>query len=107
MTAAAQRTLLTQLAQAGARLRYHGDFDWPGIQIANHVMRTWEAHPWRFGAQDTEAAAASAAHTRRDLADAGVIASWDAALAPAMLRHGQSIAEEAVAASLLGDLRQH
>lgn len=48
MPAAAQRTLLAQLAQAGARLRYHGDFDWAGLRIANHVMRTWEARPWRF-----------------------------------------------------------
>lgn len=106
MPAAAQRTLLTQLAQSGARLRYHGDFDWPGIQIANHVMCTWGAHPWRFGALDYEAAAASASHTRRDLADACIVASWDAALAPAMQRHGLAIAEEAVAVPLLGDLRQ-
>jgi uncharacterized protein (TIGR02679 family) len=106
MPAAAQRTLLTQLAQAGARLRYHGDFDWPGMQIANYVMCTWGAHPWRFGAQDYEAAAASAPHARRDLPDACIIASWDAALTPAMQRHGLAIAEEAVAAPLLGDLRQ-
>ncbi|MCL2429569.1 MAG: TIGR02679 family protein, partial [Alphaproteobacteria bacterium] len=39
MPAAAQRTLLSQLAKEGARLRYHGDFDWPGVRIANHVMR--------------------------------------------------------------------
>lgn len=104
MPAAAQRTLLTQLAQAGARLRYHGDFDWPGLQIANHVLRAWGAHPWRFGALDYEAAAASAAHTRRDLPDACITASWDAALAPAMQRHGLAIAEEAVATSLLQDL---
>lgn len=106
MPAAAQRTLLSQLAQAGARLRYHGDFDWPGLQIANHVMGTWGAHPWRFGALDYEAAAASASHTRRDLADAAIIAAWDAALAPTMQRHGLAIAEEAVAAPLLGDLRR-
>ena len=107
MPAAAQRTLLTQLVQAGARLRYHGDFDWPGVRIANHVMRIWGAQAWRFGALDYEAAAASAAHARRDLADARVAASWDGALAPAMRRHGLAIAEEAVAASLLRDLRQH
>ncbi len=106
MPAAAQRTLLIQLAQAGASLRYHGDFDWPGVQIANHVMRTWGAHPWRLGAPDYEAATATAPHTRRDLADVCVVASWDAALAPAMQRIGLAIAEEAVAASLLEDLRQ-
>ena len=106
MPAAAQRTLLTQLAQSGARLRYHGDFDWPGVQIGNHVMRAWNAQPWAFAAADYEAAAASAPHTRRDLADAGVVASWDAALASSMHRHGLAIAEEAVAAGLLEDLQQ-
>ena len=107
MPAAAQRTLLSQLVQAGARLRYHGDYDWPGVRIANHVTRVWEAQAWRFGALDYEAAALSASHSRRDLADAPVAASWDGALAAAMQRHGLAIAEEAVAASLLEDLRQH
>ncbi|MDP1693370.1 MAG: TIGR02679 family protein [Burkholderiaceae bacterium] len=105
MPAAAQRTLLTQLAHAGAHLRYHGDFDWAGLQIANHVLRAWGAHPWRLGTLDYEAAA-SASHTRRDLAASRIVASWDAALAPAMQLHGRAIAEEAVAATLLGDLRQ-
>lgn len=104
MPAAAQRTLLTQLAQAGACLRYHGDFDWPGIHIANHVMSTWAAHPWRFGAREYETAAAAAPQTQRKLDGARVTAHWDASLAPAMQQHGLAIAEEAVAASLFGDL---
>jgi len=29
---------LSQLAGAGAELRYHGDFDWPGLHIGNLVM---------------------------------------------------------------------
>lgn len=104
MPAAAQRTLLSQLTQAGARLHYHGDFDWPGIHIANHVLRTWQARPWRLAAADYEAAANDAPHTRRDLADTGPDAAWDNMLAPAMRRHGLAIAEEAVAAALLEDL---
>lgn len=104
MPAAAQRTLLTQLTQAGARLHYHGDFDWPGIHIANHVLRTWQARPWRLAAADYEAAARDAPHTRRDLADNGPDAAWDTMLAPAMRRHGLAIAEEAVTVSLLEDL---
>ncbi len=105
MPAAAQRTLLTQLADAGARLRYHGDFDWPGIQIANHVMRTWSAEPWRLTEGDYEAAAQAAPHAQRNLPDAGVEATWDPQLAPAMRRHGLAIAEEALAEGLIGDLR--
>ncbi|MBP6674758.1 MAG: TIGR02679 family protein, partial [Vitreoscilla sp.] len=105
MPAAAQRTLLNQLAHAGARLHYHGDFDWPGLQIANHVLRTWRATPWRLSAADYEAAVQTAPHTRRDLTETNVTASWDARIAAAMWHHGLSIAEEAVADVLIDDLR--
>ncbi|HZE92286.1 MAG TPA: TIGR02679 family protein [Rhizobacter sp.] len=106
MPAAAQRAVLTQLARAGAQLRYHGDFDWPGVQIANHVIRSWQAQPWRFAASDYEVATQNAPHTRRDLPASRVEATWDATLAPAMHRHGLAIAEEAVADPLIEDLRQ-
>jgi uncharacterized protein (TIGR02679 family) len=104
MPAAAQRTLLTQLAQAGARLRYHGDFDWPGLRIGNHVMREYGARPWRFGALEYTAAVRSAPLPGHPLGGAEVIASWDEALAPAMQTYQLTIAEESVAASLLQDL---
>jgi uncharacterized protein (TIGR02679 family) len=52
MPAAAQNRLLSQLALAGAQLRYHGDFDWAGLHIGNYVMREYNACPWRFGAAD-------------------------------------------------------
>jgi len=106
MPAAAQRTLLTQLERAGARLMYHGDFDWAGLQIANHVMRTWHANLWRFGAKDYEVAVTNAPHARHDLSGPCVAALWDEALMLAMQSHGIAIAEEAVAASLLEDLHQ-
>ncbi|KVV42648.1 TIGR02679 family protein [Burkholderia ubonensis] len=104
MPAAAQRTLLTQLVRAGAHLMYHGDFDWPGVQIGNQVMGTWHANPWRFAARDYEAAAANPSPVRHELSSASVSASWDATLATVMQRHGIAIAEEAVAAALLEDL---
>jgi uncharacterized protein (TIGR02679 family) len=106
MPAAAQRTLLTQLERAGARLMYHGDFDWAGLQIANHMMRTWHANLWRFGAKDYEVAVTNAPHARHDLSGVCVAALWDEALMLAMQSHGIAIAEEAVAASLLEDLHQ-
>lgn len=105
MPAAAQRVLLMQLAQAGATLRYHGDFDWAGLHIANQVMQLSGARPWRMGHGDYVRAAALAPHTQRDLDESRVSAVWDAALAPAMRLHGLAIAEEAVVAELLGDLR--
>lgn len=104
MPAAAQRTLLTQLTNAGARLPYHGDFDWPGLRIANFVMRTWSALPWCFNASDYEGAASCAPQSARDLGDTPVIASWDNSLTTAMQEWGMAIAEEAVVAALLEDL---
>nr|WP_255358136.1 TIGR02679 family protein [Pseudorhodoferax sp. Leaf267] len=104
MPAAAQRSLLTQLAQAGALLRYHGDFDWPGIHIANHVLRSWPAQPWRMGVVDYAAAVESARREERELSDASVPARWDDDLSPAMQRCGLAIAEEAVTVDLLQDL---
>jgi uncharacterized protein (TIGR02679 family) len=104
MPAAAQRTLLSQLALAGARLRYHGDFDWPGVRIANHVMREHRAQPWRFGAADYLAAIQIAPRRGQRLGAKAIAASWDDALMPAMRHHRIPIAEEMLAASLLEDL---
>lgn len=104
MPAAAQRTLLRQLLRAGARLHCHGDFDWPGVRIANQLLRHAGTAPWRMGAADYEAAARAASPARHALAGADTEAAWDAQLAPAMRRHGLAIAEEAVADTLLGDL---
>ena len=105
MPAAAQRTLLHQLKEAGAVLRYHGDFDWPGIAIGNLVMRQFGATPWRFSARDY-AAGASAIVDGRPLGDAPVSAQWDAMLSEAMRTAGWAIDEEAVAGELLLDLSQ-
>lgn len=102
MPAAAQRVLLTQLAKAGARLLYHGDFDWPGLRIANFVIRSFGAQPWRFGAGDYVACDINPLGQR--LAGTPVPASWDAALSPAMQARDLALPEEAVAATLLQDL---
>ncbi|WP_082549259.1 DUF2399 domain-containing protein [Rhizobacter sp. Root404] len=56
MPAAAQRVLLHQLRASGAVVAYHGDFDWPGIRIAGHVIRMHGAIPWRMGSSDYEQA---------------------------------------------------
>jgi uncharacterized protein (TIGR02679 family) len=104
MPAAAQRCLLAQLSRAGAALHYHGDFDWPGLRIANHVMREHGALPWRFGAADYTEAVRTASGPGHLLNGLPVEALWDEALAPAMSEQKRSIPEEAVAASLLRDL---
>lgn len=104
MPAAAQRILLTQLAFAGARLLYHGDFDWAGLHIANYVMRLCGAQPWRFACDDYKRAIENAPHSERDLGDSRVEATWDQALTASMQHYGLAIAEEAVASPLLEDL---
>ena len=105
MPAAAQRALLAQLAEAGAQLRYHGDFDWPGIAIANRVLQDFGAHAWRFCAADYQAAVQLAAPgARAHLRGQPVNAAWDSALAGAMLQTQSAIAEEALLAQLLPDL---
>jgi uncharacterized protein (TIGR02679 family) len=43
--------LLTHLTQTGVQLRYHGDFDWDGLSIADQVMNLG-AKPWRMGPDD-------------------------------------------------------
>lgn len=106
MPAAAQRTLLTQVSKAGARLRYHGDFDWPGIRIANFVMRTWHALPWRLGAADYEAALAGSGSVRRSLRGSAVAASWDNLLMAAMSDRAIALDEEAVVGPMLQDLSE-
>ena len=106
MPAAAQRTLLLQLKAAGARLLYHGDFDWPGIGIGNVVMRQFGALPWRYQAQDYRAAVAVATMGPdwRPLGAAAIGAQWDANLSAEMSACQRAIDEEAVAHTLLQDL---
>jgi len=104
MPSAAQQVLLSQLREAGAQLHYHGDFDWPGIRICNHVMRTWDARPWRCGVSDYLMAVAAAPSERTSLQGREVEASWDDALSPAMRKHDVLISEESVVDRLLPDL---
>ena len=105
MPAAAQRTLLHLLQQAGAVLHHHGDFDWPGVRIGNHMQQAHGALPWRFSTHDYEAALATAPRPGRHLRGAQTEALWDPALASAMRAAGLAIDEEAVAARLLEDLQ--
>ena len=106
MPAAAQRCLLQQLVAAGATLHYHGDFDWPGLQIANQVRRLCGAadrwQPWRLCAADYQHACHISAG--RPLQGPLVAATWDSTLAAAMQTAGRAIDEEALAECLLADL---
>ncbi len=100
-------TAFSQLAGAivagGGELRYHGDFDWPGIAIANAVMRRHGAVPWRMSAADYQAGVRSDADFVA-LGGTPQAASWDPGLAEAMASAGRAVYEETVATPLISDL---
>jgi uncharacterized protein (TIGR02679 family) len=106
MPAAAQRIMLRQLAAAGGRLHYHGDFDWAGVRIGNYVMRECGARPWRFDAGAYLAAVAQTPRPGLALAGSEARALWDESLTVAMREHQLSIAEESLTDVLLQDLMQ-
>jgi uncharacterized protein (TIGR02679 family) len=97
-------------ANDGVRLRYHGDFDWPGVAIAGRLMRRTGAGPWRFTAADYEAAVLATRDPGtppHQLSGAPVATAWDPGLATAMLREGVAVHEERVTEALLTDLLRH
>ena len=96
----ATRLLLDQLRAAGFELLYHGDFDWPGLQIANTIMARHGARPWRMSAADYRAAARGPL----PLAGLAVAAPWDPELAPALEEIGWAVHEEQVVDGLVADL---
>jgi uncharacterized protein (TIGR02679 family) len=100
---AAAMMLLRSLADAGVRLRHHGDFDWAGITIGNLLHRRLSVEPWEFDSGAYRTAARAHAHTAR-LAGAPVVASWDPELTETMAATGRQVEEELVAQDLLNSL---
>lgn len=96
---AAAQTLLRYLAEAGAIVAYHGDFDWPGLHIGQLVVDRFAALPWRFGSADYLAAPAGPPLRGRP-----ATASWDPSLTTAMTGRGVAVHEEQVLDDLLADL---
>jgi uncharacterized protein (TIGR02679 family) len=78
---------------------YHGDFDWPGVRIANEVLATTGGVAWRMGPVDYRAAPKGT-----DLAGPVVPPAWSIELGEAMQEDGRAVHEEAVLEALLGDL---
>jgi uncharacterized protein (TIGR02679 family) len=95
----AARLLLQKLCAAGIRLKYHGDFDWPGIKIGNLVMRRYGALPWRFSAEDYKTHSSGTT-----LSGPPVAATWDTSLQSEMVKSKRAIHEEQLLSELLCDL---
>lgn len=96
--------LLRLLADQGAALRYHGDFDGEGIRIAAYLLDKTPARPWRMTAADYRAATARTPHGPGPgrLTEA----PWDPELTHAMSEHGTAVVEELVVDVLLADLAE-
>jgi uncharacterized protein (TIGR02679 family) len=103
--ASAGTQLLRALIVAGIPVRYHGDFDWPGIAMAGRILALG-ARPWRMSAEDYVSAVArlDADHAIA-LTGSPVPSAWDPALAAAMSTRGLAVHEEFVLPHLLTDLR--
>lgn len=102
-------TAFNQLAAAivggGGELRYHGDFDWPGVGIARSVIIRHGARPWRMSAADYLAGVRSdAEHVA--LTGAPAPTPWDPGLGEAMAAAGRAVYEESVCGPLIADLDQ-
>lgn len=96
----AARMLLDRLRNGGVCLRYHGDFDWAGVAIANLVHKRHGAIPWRMTPEDYEAYASRGT----SLAGQPIAAMWDSRLTEVMQRRQRAVHEELTIETLLGDL---
>jgi uncharacterized protein (TIGR02679 family) len=88
-----------RLAESGAHIRYHGDFDWPGIAMANQLVAMFDVEPWRMSADDYLDSPAGL-----PLVGSEVAPAWDAELGAAMRHRGLAVHEEAVLGGLLDSL---
>ncbi|MFJ9519493.1 TIGR02679 family protein [Kitasatospora sp. NPDC101801] len=95
--------LLRLYADAGWILRYHGDFDWGGVRIATRLLSHVPWTPWRYTADDYQAALTTHPHTG-PLAGSAAETRWDPRLAVELSLAGRRIEEELVLTDLLDDL---
>lgn len=93
--------ILRALTESGVTVRYHGDFDWPGVLIVGRVVDAGGA-PWRMGADDYESAAGAGQFEPLDGVQRPT--PWDDRLAEVMAQRGIAVHEEAIVGDLLGDM---
>lgn len=96
--------LIAILTGRGAGCRYHGDFDWPGLQIAQALRRRVRWTPWRYTSTDYLAVVEGGDLPSLALEGRPVPSPWDPRLAEVMAAHGLAIEEEAMAETLANDL---
>ncbi|MFI7337173.1 TIGR02679 family protein [Streptomyces sp. NPDC050085] len=92
--------LARQVIAGGGTLRYHGDFDWPGIEMTNHLRTRYQAQPWHMTAADY-LGGVRADHDHTQLSGKAQDTAWDPELATVMQQENRAVYEEAVADTLL------
>jgi uncharacterized protein (TIGR02679 family) len=100
-------TLLRDLVERGHKLRYHGDFDWPGITIANLLIGRYHCRPWHFRSTHYLRALSNLAPVVAEvpiLSEPPVAAGRDAELTSEMAQAKRAVHEEVVLQELIGDL---
>ena len=96
---------LSRAVKAGeAVMRYHGDFDWPGIDMTDQILRRYAALPWRMGAEDYRRALSQEIE-HIALKGATRATPWEPGLAGAMKEAGAAVYEESCLEPLLEDLQ--
>lgn len=91
-------SVLSWLADSSCLLRYHGDFDWPGIAITNRLVAQCGVDPWLMSAAEYESGFRQGSPT---LVGAQVEPSWNTELGASMRAHGVAVHEESVLEQLL------
>lgn len=95
---------LRRLVEAGAAVRYHGDFDWPGIAIAGRVLAAGVA-PWRMSVADyLQALEELPRDAAPELTGTPVVTPWEPGLAAVMQSRNVAVHEEATLPLLLAGL---
>ncbi|WP_328336998.1 TIGR02679 family protein [Streptomyces violaceus] len=90
------------IVNGGGRLLYHGDFDWPGIDMTNRLISRYGAEPWKMTAEDyLEGIRTEDDHVA--LSGKARSTSWDPRLSNAMQEHQAAVYEEGVADALLAE----
>lgn len=99
----AARLLLHRLRKAGTTLWYHGDFDWPGIAIADRIFTDFGAMPWCF---DADSYTKVSTRPSRPLHGTPLPTPWSPELSATMTRIGHAYDEELLADVLFEDLER-
>lgn len=101
--------LLDELAAAGAKIYYSGDFDGKGLEIGVGLWKRYKDAfvPWLFDTRTYNSAPAGTELTgeqRKRIA--ALQAPWDRDLPEAILRRGYVVYQEALVEEMIRDLRQ-